>query len=72
MKKNLTYPEIYTSISRLADPQMTFVNMFKANPENNLISGIVYFPYIPRLIEDSNLNVQFIIHISHYLKINAK
>jgi hypothetical protein len=72
MKKNLTYPEIYSSLSRLADPYMIFINMFKQDPENNLNTGIVYFPYIPRLIQNLNIHPSFLVSLSGYLKLNAK
>ena len=48
MNKNLSYPEIYSAISNFADRQMLFINVFKENFENNLISGIIYFPYAPK------------------------
>ncbi len=67
MKKTLSYPEIYTVLSRLADPQMLFINLFKENPNNNLISSIIYFPYTPQIIE--NINPTFIISLCKYLGI---
>jgi hypothetical protein len=72
MKKNLTYPEIYSSISRLADPYMVFINMFKQEPENNLITGIIYFPYTPKLVQDLNINPCFLVNLSSYLRLNAE
>jgi len=71
MKKFLSYPEMYCVLSKLADPQMVFINMFKENPKNNLISGIVYFPYTPSILENPNINTEFITNLSKYLGINC-
>ncbi len=67
MKKTLSYSEIYSAISRLSDPQMVFINMFKENPKENLVSGIVYFPYTPAILEHPNISSDFILKISTYL-----
>lgn len=71
MKKTLSYSEIYTILSRLADPQMVFINMFKENPNNNLISGIIYFPYTPQLLNHPNANPDFILKFSKYLGLHS-
>jgi hypothetical protein len=71
MKKTLSYPEIYTALSRLADPQMVFINMFKENPNNNLISGVVYFPYTPNMLENPNINAEFITKLAKYLELHS-
>ena len=42
MNKLITYSEIYSAISNFADRQMLFINVFKENYENNLISGIIF------------------------------
>ena len=42
MNKLITYSEIYSAISNFADRQMLFINVFKENYENNLISGIIW------------------------------
>jgi hypothetical protein len=72
MKKNLSYPEIYTSLSRLADPYLVFVNMFKQEPVNNLLTGLVYFPYTPKLIQDLSVAPSFLVNLASYLKLNLQ
>jgi len=70
--KKITTAEIIASISRLADPQMLFINMTKKNANDNLISGIVYLPYNPNIIDSNYINPEFILNICKYLKLNSK
>ena len=44
MNKLISYSEIYSAITNFADRQMLFINVFKENYENNLISSVIYFP----------------------------
>ena len=67
MNKNLSYPEIYSAISNFADRQMLFINVFKENFENNLISGIIYFPYTPKDL--LSLNDSIIFSLANFTKI---
>lgn len=71
LMRKLSYPEIYACISRLADPHMVFINMFKADPGNNLVTGIIYFPFTPHLVNSINLNPNFILEFSKYLKLTS-
>lgn len=71
MKKTLTYAEIYSAISRLSDPQMVFINMFKENPRENLVSGIIYLPYTPVILEHENCSSDFILKIANYLGLHC-
>ena len=48
MNKFISYSEIYSAITNFADRQMLFINVFKENYENNLISSVIYFPYTPK------------------------
>ena len=59
MNKLITYSEIYSAISNFADRQMLFINVFKENYENNLISGIIYFPYTPKDLLSLNDSIIF-------------
>ena len=59
MNKLLSYPEIYSAITNFADRQMLFINVFKENYENNLISGIIYFPYTPKDLLTLNDSIIF-------------
>ena len=67
MNKNLSYSEIYSALSYFADRQMLFINVFKENYENNLISGLIYFPYSPQdlliLNDDIILSLANFVHI---------
>ena len=67
MSKLITYPEIYSAISNFADRQMLFINVFKENYENNLISGIIYFPYTPKDL--LSLNDSIIFSLANFTKI---
>ena len=67
MSKIITYPEIYSAISNFADRQMLFINVFKENYENNLISGIIYFPYTPKDL--LTLNDSIIFSLANFTKI---
>ena len=67
MNKKITYPEIYSAISNFADRQMLFINVFKENYENNLISGIIYFPYTPKDL--LSLNDSIIFSLANFTKI---
>ena len=67
MNKKITYPEIYSAISNFADRQMLFINVFKENYENNLISGIIYFPYTPKDL--ISLNDSIIFSLANFTKI---
>ena len=67
MSKKITYPEIYSAISNFADRQMLFINVFKENYENNLISGIIYFPYTPKDL--LSLNDSIIFSLANFTKI---
>lgn len=62
---------MYCILSKLADPQMVFINMFKEGPNNNMLSGIVYFPYTPSILDSPNLNPKFIYSFSQYLGIHC-
>ena len=59
MSKKITYPEIYSAITNFADRQMLFINVFKENYENNIISGIIYFPYTPKDLLTLNDSIIF-------------
>ena len=59
MNKLISYPEIYSAISNFADRQMLFINVFKENYENNIISGIIYFPYTPKDLLTLNDSIIF-------------
>ena len=59
MNKLISYSEIYSAISNFADRQMLFINVFKENYENNLISGIIYFPYTPKDLLTLNDSIIF-------------
>ena len=67
MNKLISYPEIYSAITNFADRQMLFINVFKENYENNLISSVIYFPYTPKdlLI----LNDEIIFSLANFTKI---
>jgi hypothetical protein len=67
MSKLITYPEIYSAISNFADRQMLFINVFKENYENNLISGIIYFTYTPKDL--LSLNDSIIFSLANFTKI---
>ena len=67
MNKLLSYPEIYSAITNFADRQMLFINVFKENYENNLISGIIYFPYTPKDL--LSLNDEIIFSLANFTKI---
>ena len=67
MNKLLSYPEIYSAITNFADRQMLFINVFKENYENNLISGIIYFPYTPKDL--LSLNDEIIFSLANFAKI---
>ena len=67
MNKFISYSEIYSAITNFSDRQMLFINVFKENYENNLISGVIYFPYTPKdlLI----LNNEIIFSLADFTKI---
>ena len=67
MNKSLSYPEIYSAITNFADRQMLFINVFKENFENNLISGVIYFPYTPKDL--LFLNDEIIFSLANFTKI---
>ena len=67
MNKSLSYPEIYSAITNFADRQMLFINVFKENYENNLISGVIYFPYTPKDL--LFLNDEIIFSLANFTKI---
>jgi hypothetical protein len=71
MKKTLSYAEIYSAISRLSDTQMVFINMFKENPRENLVSGIIYLPYTPAILEHPNCSSDFILKMANYLGLHC-
>ena len=47
MRKDISYNEIYNSLSKIADRQMLFINLLKERSENNLTNAIIYFPFTP-------------------------
>lgn len=67
MNKSLSYPEIYSAITNFADRQMLFINVFKENFENSLISGVLYFPYTPKDL--LFLNDEIIFSLANFTKI---
>jgi hypothetical protein len=71
MKKKLTYPEIYESLTILADRQMLFVNKFK-DFEDNLLCGIIYFPFTPKMINHIKCPQSLIKSLGSYLKLSIK
>ena len=54
MRKDISYNEIYNSLSKIADRQMLFINLLKERSENNLTNAIIYFPFTPSDIEFIN------------------
>ena len=70
MRKDLSYEEIYCALSTVADPQMLFINMFKDKPENNLINGLLYFPFTPEDIEHADEEVVIALANEFSLKAN--
>lgn len=73
INKNLSYTEIYSSIIKFTDPHFVFVNMFKPNPQENLISAVVLLPYSPEILSslsyDNGLN--FIMNLAKYLNLQC-
>ena len=67
MNKLISYSEIYSAITNFADRQMLFINVFKENYENNLISGVIYFPYTPKDL--LFLNDEIIFSLADFTKI---
>ena len=67
MNKLISYPEIYSAITNFADRQMLFINVFKENYENNLISSVIYFPYTPKDL--LFLNDEIIFSLANFTKI---
>ena len=70
MNKLLSYPEIYSAITNFADRQMVFINTFKENFENSLISAVIYFPYTPKDL--LSFNDEIILSLSNFVKILEK
>lgn len=54
MRKDISYNEIYNSLTKISDRQMLFINLLKERSENNLTNAIIYFPFIPSDIEILN------------------
>ena len=67
MNKLISYSEIYSAITNFADRQMLFINVFKENYENNLISSVIYFPYTPKDL--LFLNDEIIFSLADFTKI---
>lgn len=55
INKNLTYTDLYSLLSSFCDNKLVFINIFKENPNENLISAIVVFPYSPEFINNLNM-----------------
>lgn len=72
IKRKLSYEETFSTLSRLADSKMLFVDVFKNNSSNNLISAIIYLPFNPLLLKKSLIykNYKFIENLASYLNVS--
>ena len=73
INKELSYKELYSSISELSDQNLVFVNVFKPDAFENFISAVTLFPYTPEDLDYVD-NVQmnnFIMNLSKYLSLHC-
>lgn len=73
INKNLSYSEIYSSIIKFTDPHFVFVNMFKPNPHDNLISAAVLLPYTPEVLSSLSYEngLNFVMNLAKYLNLQC-